>query len=179
MENTNVRCWWKLHCTMEGSSKTKPSQKENPFGPFCYLLLWHLYLITETLNSTELDSRSCGCWLHRVVQGLPHMRAAFWKSFYMELRSHPTPSIWQAYWDSNVILIQFLFLGCTTPVSSTQLFKTFALTSNQTSLLTLPTTPPFSWSEKCRADLEISKIFTMNSTSGQSWRAWGQWRKSH
>lgn len=30
----NVHYWWKVHCTMEDSSKTKPSRKENPLAPF-------------------------------------------------------------------------------------------------------------------------------------------------
>lgn len=35
---------WKI------APKQRLVRKENPFGPFCYLLLWHLYSVTETLN---------------------------------------------------------------------------------------------------------------------------------
>lgn len=138
MENVNVHWWWKLHSTMAGSPKTKPSRKENALAPYATscsgICTWspkpltHLSLTPGLLapDFREL-SRDCPTW------GLPSG-----KTFHMDLRSRPAPNIWQVYWDSTIILIQFLFLSCTTPMSSTQLLKTFALTSNQTSFLTLP-----------------------------------------
>lgn len=175
--------WWKLHCTMQGSPKTiiesKPRRKENPLAPFAVscsgIYIWSLKVLTHlslTPGSLAADfrelSRDCPTW------GLPSGKA-----FHMDLRSHPAPNIWQAYWDREIELGLSHFLSCTTLLSSTQLFKSFALTSNQTSFLTLPSTHiHFLKVKRYRVDLEISKISTVSSTSGQPWRAWGKWKKS-
>lgn len=140
--------WWKLHCTMKGSPKTitesKPRRKENLLAPFATscsgVYTWSLKAWTHlSLTPGSLAADFRGLSRDCPTRGLPSGKA-----FHMDLRSYPAPNIWQAYWDSQIILIQFIFLSCTT-----QLFKSFALTSNQTSFLTLLSiTHPFSWTEK-------------------------------